>query len=97
MLQTRYPTRDVDHLVGPAPDEVLLTCLAVTPGVQCVVLVSIAVELKEGVGARAGVFESRHLSAIRRFAFRDRPAKRAPAQVASLNQRSDLDALRSEE
>jgi hypothetical protein len=93
MLQTRYPARDVDHLVRPAPDEVLLTCLALTPGVQCVVLVSIAVELKEGVGARASVFESRHLSAIRRFAFRDRPAKRARAQVASLNQRSDLDAL----
>ncbi len=77
MLQTGYPARDVAHLLGPALYEMLLTRLAVAPGVQRVVPASVAVELKEGVGAGACVFQSRDLSAVRRFAFRDRPAKRS--------------------
>lgn len=97
MLQASYPARDVAHLLGPAPDEMLLTCLAVAPGVEGVVLVSVAVELKEGMGAGACVFQSRDLSAVRRFAFRDCPAKRACVQAATPNQRSDLDALRGAE
>jgi hypothetical protein len=75
----------------------LLTRVALAPGVQRVVLVSVAVELKEGVEACAGVFQSRDPSAIRRFAFGDRPAKRARVQMTTSNQRSDLDALRGVE
>jgi hypothetical protein len=45
------------------------------------VLVSVAIELKEGAHALAGVFKSRDLSAVRRLAFRDRPANARPFKL----------------
>ena len=97
LLQAGDPAGDVQHLMRPGSDEVLLDLRALTPRVEGVVLVQVAVELEVRREAAVRVLEPGDLGTAHRLAVHHAPAERTRVQHGAVEQGTDFDPLRGEE
>src|SRR5437588_9916763 len=92
--EVRQPPRDVQGMLGPGAGEVFLALLRAVPGVHCVVLVAVAVELEKCGRPGAVVFQPGDLRTARRLAVPEGPAKGRRVLRAVSDKRLELDPLR---
>src|SRR5947208_16115645 len=73
--EVRQPPRDVQGMLGPGAGGVFLTLIRAVPGVHCVVLVAVAVELEKCGRPGAAVFQRGDLRPLGRLLVPAAPTK----------------------